>query len=79
MSSDGPNVNLKFLDNKREQTCSWREQRRDQNLKELLEIETCGLHVSMWVHIVHNAFKHRGKASGWSIDEILAAMYKIFD
>ena len=66
MSSDGPNVNLKFLDN-------LREQRRDQNLKELLEIGTCGL------HIVHNAFKHGGKASGWSIDKILAAMYKIFD
>ena len=50
-----------------------REQRRDQNLKELLDIGTRGL------HIVHNAFKHGGKASGWSIDKILAAMYKIFD
>ena len=66
MSSDGPNVNLKFLDN-------LREQRRDQNLKELLEIRTCGL------HIVHNAFKHSGKASCWSIDKILAVIYKIFD
>ena len=39
----------------------------------MLEIGTCRL------HIVHNAFKHGGKASGWSIDKILVAMYKIFD
>ena len=66
MSSDGSNVILKFLYN-------LREQRRDQNLKELLEIGTFGL------HIAHNAFKHGGKASAWSIDKILGAVYKIFD
>ena len=50
-----------------------REQRRDNNLNQLLEVGTCGLHT------VHNGFKHGGKDSGWSIDKVLGAMYKIFD
>ena len=49
------------------------EQRRDDNLKQLLEVGNCGLHT------VHNGFKHDGKASGWWIDKVLRAMYKIFD
>lgn len=31
------------------------------------------------LHIVHDAFKHGGNASGWGIDKILLTMYKIFD
>ena len=34
---------------------------------------TCG------IHIVHCAFKHGGVASGWGVDKVLPAMYKIFD
>ena len=49
------------------------EQRRDDNMKQLFEVGTCGL------HIVHNAFKHGAKASGWCFGKILKAMYKIFD
>ena len=43
------------------------------NQKELLEIGTC------CIHSVHCAFKHDGVPSGWSIDKVLSAMYKIFD
>ena len=49
------------------------EQQRDDNMKQLLEVGICGLHT------VYNAFKHGTKASGWCIDKILKAMYKIFD
>ena len=42
-------------------------------MKKLLEVGSYGLHT------VHNGFKHGGKASGWSIDKLLGAMYKIFD
>lgn len=42
-------------------------------MKELLDVGTCGL------HNVHNSFKHGAIASGWSLDKILRAMYKIFD
>ena len=66
ISSDGPNVNLSFLN-------LVRENRKDNNLQELLEIGTCGLHT------VHCGLKHGGKASDWNIDKLLSAMYKIFD
>ena len=36
-------------------------------------IGTCGIHTA------HCAFKHGGVASGWGIDEVLSAMYKIFN
>ena len=42
-------------------------------MKELLDVGTCGL------HNVHNSFKYGAIASGWSLDKILRAMYKIFD
>lgn len=42
-------------------------------MKQLVDVGTCGL------HNVHNSFKHGTVASGWSIDRILKAMYKIFD
>ena len=66
ISSDGPNVNLRFLD-------IVREDRKDKSQKPLLEIGTCGLHVT------HASIKHGGNANGWIIDKILSAMYKIFD
>ena len=50
-----------------------REERKDQNLKELLQIGTCGLHT------VHGSLKHGGVASGWQIDKVLSAIYKILD
>ena len=37
-----------------------------------MEIGTCGIHTA------HCAFKHGGVASGWDIDKVLSAMYKIF-
>ena len=46
------------------------EQRRDNNLKQLLQIGTCGLHA------VLNKFKHGGKASGWAIDKGLGVCTK---
>ena len=42
-------------------------------MKQFLELGTCGLHTA------HNGFKHGGKASGWSIDKVLGAMFKIID
>ena len=66
ISSDGPNVNLRFLD-------IVREDRKDKSQKPLLEIGTCGLDV------IHGSIKHSGNANGWTIDKILSAMYKIFD
>lgn len=66
VSSDGPNVNLKFLD-------IVKEERKDKDLKELLNVGTCGLHT------VHGALKHGGKASGWNIDKVLSAIFKIID
>ena len=66
VSSDGPNINLKFLD-------IAREERKDNDLKGLLEVGTCGLHT------VHGALKHAENASGWNIDKILSAIFKIID
>ena len=66
VSSDGPNVNLKFLDI----VCK---ERKDSYLKGLLEVGTCGLHT------VHGVLEHGRKASGWNIDKILSAIFKIID
>ena len=66
ISLGGRNVNLRFLD-------IIKEQGRDSNQKELLEIVKCD------IHTVHCAFKYGGVASGWGIDNVLSAMYKIFN
>ena len=66
ISSDGPNVNVRFLD-------LVREDRKDKSQKPLLEIGTCGLRVT------HGSIKHGGNANGWTINKILSAMHKIFD
>ena len=66
VSSDGPNVNHKFLN-------LMRENRKENSLPELLEIGICGL------HIVHGSFKYGLNATKWDLDKILSAMWKIFD
>ena len=66
VSSDGPNINLKFLN-------LMRENRKENNIPELLKIGTCGL------HIVHGSFKYGLNVTKWDLDKILSAMWKIFD
>ena len=45
--------------------------KEESDQKELLEIGACG------IHTVHCAFKHGVVASGWGINKVLSAMYKI--
>ena len=61
--SDGPNVNLRFLD-------IVREDKKDKNVKTLLEIGTCVLLT------LHGAFKHRRNVNGRGIDKLLPAIKK---
>ena len=65
VSMDGPNVNTKFLSN-------LNEERRDQELSQLVSIETCG------IHTVHNAFNNGENAGGWKLKTLLSSMFKIF-
>ena len=65
VSSDGPNVNLLFLKN-------LAEKRSDDDLSELINLCTCGLHTA------HNAFKHGEKLSGWKMKKLMSSLYKIF-
>jgi len=65
VSSDGPNVNLLFLE-------LVREQRKDENLPSLIDLGTCRLHT------VHNAFKHGEGASGWKMKKLMSSLHKIF-
>ena len=65
ISSDGPNVNLKFLD-------LLNEKRRDECLNELISIGTCGLRT------VSRAFQNAENSKDWNIKKVLSAMHKIF-
>ena len=65
VSMDGPSINTKFLSN-------LNEERRDQELSQLVSIETCG------IHTVHNAFKNGENASGWKLKTLLSSVFKIF-
>ena len=65
VSSDGPNVNLKFLKN-------LAEERKNDEMTQLIDIGTCGLHT------IHNSFKHGSVGSKWKIQNLLHSMYKIF-
>ena len=65
VSMDGSNVNTKFLS-------ILNEERRDQELSQLVSIETCG------IHVVHNAFKNGKNASGWKLKLLLSSRFKIF-
>ena len=64
MSSDGPNVDLKFL----ELLC---EKRQDEDLKKLIFIGTCGLHT------VSRAFQNAEQSTDWNVKKILMDMHKI--
>lgn len=63
VSSDGPNVNLKFLK-------SLAKQREEEELDPLIDIGTCGLHV------IHGSMKTGAKASGWELQKLLKAMWQ---
>ena len=65
VSMDDPNVNTKIISN-------LNEKRRDQELSQLVSIETCG------IHTVHNVFKDGENASGWKLKTLLSSMFKIF-
>ena len=66
VSSDGPNVNLSFLD-------LLEEDRDEKELNQLVHIGTCGLHT------LHNSMKHGEKASGWNVKKLLTSLHRIFD
>jgi hypothetical protein len=63
VSSDGPNVNLLFLNN-------LTEQRKEEELDPLIDIGTCGLHT------IHGSLKAGAKASDWGLNNILKAMWQ---
>ena len=64
-SIDGPNTNWIVLEKLKAH--------RDKNeLLQILEIRSCGL------HIVHGVFRTGVKATGWELDIILKAMWKLF-
>ena len=65
ISSDDPNVNLKFLN-------LLNEKRRNEYLNELISIGTCGLHT------VSRAFQNAENSTDWNIKKVLSAMHKIF-
>ena len=64
--SDGPNVNKLFLNLLAET------RDEDQRIR-LVDLGTGGLHT------LHNGFQHGEKASGWELNSLLNAMYKISD
>ena len=66
VSSDGPNVNLAFLD-------LLKEHRSDNELSCLINIGSCGLHT------IHNSMKHGENSSGWKLKKLLQSMYKLFE
>ena len=65
ISSDGPNVSLKFL-NILNEKC------RNECLNELISIGTCGLHT------VSRAFQNAENSTDWNIKKVFSAMHKIF-
>lgn len=64
VSMDGPSVNWKFLDSLRGS--------RDESDRKLIDIGSCGLHV------LHGALQAGHRASGWSVNEFLRAIYGLF-
>ena len=65
VSSDGPNVNLAFLN-------LVHENRKDDLLDPLIDIGTCSLHT------LHRSFQTEEKATDWNIKKLLSSMNKIF-
>lgn len=66
VSMDGPNVNLKFLNDLNTHLDTSPERVK------LIEIGTCSL------HIVNNSFKNGVKISNWNIDGFLKSIYYLF-
>ena len=48
------------------------EDRRENELTELVSIGTCSLHT------VHNSLKHGENVNGWKLKKLLSPLYKIF-
>nr|XP_054921779.1 uncharacterized protein LOC129382223 [Dermacentor andersoni] len=63
---DGPNVNMKFLREIKQELCESNDGRQ------ILDVGSCGLHV------VNGAFKTGHAATGWQLVEFLWAMYNLF-
>ena len=66
VSSDGPNVNLSFLD-------LLEEDRNEKELSQHVHIGICGLHT------LSNSMKHSEEASGWNVEKLLSSLHRIFD
>ena len=66
VSSDGPNVNLSFLD-------LLEEDRNEKELSQHVHIGICGLHT------LSNSMKHSEEASGWNVEKLLSSLHLIFD
>ena len=66
ISSDGPNVNLKFFQLINEERCT-------AELPSLLNIGTCGLHT------IHGSLKAGVKSTDWNTGKILKSMWKLLD
>ena len=66
VSSNGPNVNLAFLN-------LVHENRKDDLLDPLIDIGTCSLHT------LHRFFQTGEKATDWNIKKLLSSLNKIFD
>ena len=64
--SDGPNVNLLFLD-------KLNEQRKEEELDALIDIGTCGLHT------IHGSLKAGAKVSGWELNLLKAMWQFLYD
>ena len=65
VSMDGPNVNWKFYRD-------LFQERRGEELTDLLNIGSCGLHV------VHGLFQRGAKQSGWNLANILRSLWQVF-
>ncbi|XP_070386228.1 uncharacterized protein [Dermacentor albipictus] len=66
ISMDGPNVNMKFRREIKQELCESNDGRQ------ILDVGSCGLHV------VNGAFKTGHAATGWQLVEFLRAMYNLF-
>ena len=66
MLSDGPNVNLKFLELLAGKC-------KDDGLNKLISITTCSLHT------VNRAFQNAENSTIWNIKKLLCAMHTIFN
>ena len=65
VSIDGPNVNWNFYRD-------LFQERRGEELPDLLNIVSCGLHV------VHGSFQRGAKQSGWNLANILRSLWQVF-